>query len=451
MAKIYELSTSYVLVRSYVTFTFRNFYSKFIVVNKENIPQQGPAILGPNHLNALMDALALLSSLRIKQSIVYLARADVFGSELARKGLRFVKILPAFRMRDGIENLGKNNETFDMAQETLVKKNLLGIMPEGAQGKERKLRPLAKGIFRIAFSTQEKLGDSDSVKLIPVGLDYSDWVDFGGELIINYGTPIDMSEYMELYQENQAVATNRVRDRYYDELHSRTVDMATDKYYKCFETAVEVCNTGSAKTLYSSNDTISRFYARQKLSNHLVEIEKEKPETIEELDKTCEEYRKLRKKTKLKTETLEKPAGFGKKLLHTLLLLVTLPVFVSGFLLNVLPFFLPPFIRKQMKVKDKGFFSSFDYFLGALITFPLFYIIQTALLAIFMPLPWWIFPLYIPMTYWLGKLAFKWYKSCRKLLQQYRYGFLKIKNKSKIKKLQELREKIILLTGKPAM
>ena len=64
MSKIYELPLSFRLVKKYIRFTFKRFYSEFIVLGKENIPSEGQVIFAPNHLNALMDALAQLAGQR---------------------------------------------------------------------------------------------------------------------------------------------------------------------------------------------------------------------------------------------------------------------------------------------------------------------------------------------------------------------------------------------------
>ena len=113
MSKIYELPLSFRLVKKYIRFTFKRFYSEFIVLGKENIPSEGQVIFAPNHLNALMDALAVHSISPDNYATVFLARSDIFRKKVLARILRACKIMTAFRIRDGIENLGKNNEDFD--------------------------------------------------------------------------------------------------------------------------------------------------------------------------------------------------------------------------------------------------------------------------------------------------------------------------------------------------
>ena len=442
MPKIYDLTISYRLARRYVNFAFKSFYSKITVLGKENIPEKGPVILGPNHLNALMDALLILKTTPWKLSNVFIARGDIFKKGFVMKALRFLKILPAFRIRDGYENLGKNDATFDESRKVLTTDNVLCIMPEGNQGVQRKLQPLVKGIFRIAFTTQEEMGDEKELKIIPIGIDYSDRARFNEEVIINYGKPISVSEYMPQYKENPATAINQLRSKLSEKIHDQMVDLATEQYYDSFETALYASNTKISEQLYKKNDPASRFYARQRIAEYLVKTEAENPEKAKKIDQLGAEYRKLKSETKLTDTTLEKPLGFFGFLFQSLLLLLSLPVFIAGFVLNMIPLALPSIIRKKMGVKYDGFFSSFDFVLGAIIIFPIFYLIQTLLFAIFSPTPWWTVLIFAAAQYFLGRFAMLWTKPAKRYANKICYAFLKMFKHKTIDKMQQLRQDI---------
>lgn len=444
MSEIYDLPLSFKITRGYLCFAFKRFYSEFIVVGKENIPAEGPVIFAPNHVNALMDALAVHSIAPNDMPIIFLARADLFKKKTTAKMLRFAKIMPAFRMRDGIENLGKNNKVFNQCVEVLDKNKALGIMPEGNQEIERKLRPLVKGIFRIAFAAQQKHGIKSAVKIIPIGIDYGDIVKSNTHIIINVGKPIDVSEYMDLYAENPVGATNNIRDRLTTDLENMTLNLATDNYYECFEIATEVANISVLNELKLSDNTVSRFVARQKVAERLVAIEKNNPDEVKKLDALCSEYGNLLKKLNLKTWVLDNcNYQMFSLIARCLFLLLTFPVFIYGFVMNLFPFFTPFLVRKYvLKPQFTGFFSSLHLFLG-LITFPVFYILQTVLVGCAFDLFWWIIVFYSFSLYPLGKLAMKWYKTTEKQLAILRYQKFKQKKTPELLQAQNLREQII--------
>ncbi|MEG1909911.1 MAG: 1-acyl-sn-glycerol-3-phosphate acyltransferase, partial [Bacteroidales bacterium] len=81
------------------------YYKRLYVKGLENIPLDGrPMIIVSNHQNGLMDALSILASLPFKLHSVFLARADIFKKEKIAKILRWMRIMPVFRQRDGLEN-----------------------------------------------------------------------------------------------------------------------------------------------------------------------------------------------------------------------------------------------------------------------------------------------------------------------------------------------------------
>ncbi len=445
MSKNYDISLSLSLLKRYVIYTFKRFYGEYIVVGKENIPNDCPVIFAPNHLNALMDALAVHSIVPQKLSVYFLARSDIFKNKIVAKALDFINIMPAFRMRDGVENLGKNNEIFEKCVDILLQNKAIGIMPEGNQGDPRKLRMITKGIFRIAFAAQQKYGTIPTVKIVPIGIDYFDFYKFGKHIIINIGKPIEVSDFMNQYSVNPITATNEIRDRLRNDLINITLDLDTDKHYKCFEIATEVVNSSMVKKLKMPDKTIFRFVARQKIGKSLIRIEKNEPEKIKLLEKYCAEYATNIQEMNLRTWVLEKaPFKCSFLLLEGLLLLVTLPIFIYGFILNIFPFFSPVWVRKSMKIEYKGFYSSIHYVFG-IISFPVFYLLQTLIFVYFTSFPWWIVLIFFYGQYFLGKWSFRWYKEVKKYFGKIRYFLLNRKKLPMLENTQNLRKKIIQL------
>ncbi len=112
-------------------------------------------------------------------------------------------MLPIYRIRDGASELSKNDDIFNESMQVLHrKKSPVTIYAEGNHGDKRRLRPLVKGIFRIAFQAQESYGENPGVVLVPCGIDYSDYTNFRSKLFVQYGEPIEVSEYYAEFKEN---------------------------------------------------------------------------------------------------------------------------------------------------------------------------------------------------------------------------------------------------------
>lgn len=429
MSHIYDFTPAYHLAKSYVVWTFKRFYGSFTIVGKENLPADGKYILAPNHVNALMDALALHSIVPRRMPLVFLARSDVFKNPLAARLMRFAKIMPAFRMRDGMENLGRNQEVFDRCVEILDKNHAIGIMPEGNQGEQKRIRPIVKGIFRIAFAAQEQYAENKGVKIIPVGIDYNNIFKFGKDIVINIGKPIEVSDYWMRYTVNPVTATNELRERLRNDLEELTVHIQSDDYYECYETVIDICATQMIAESNVGEKALDKFLAAKEIVARLNHLEKTNTAKMDRLHEICKNYRQQLSRFKLRPENFENlPGNQSKLILDGLLLLMTFPVFLQGVVLNALPFFVPVAVRKAMGVSYDGFWSSIQYSIGAIITFPLFYLLQlTFFVALGAPL--WLVLLFIPYQYLAGKWAFRWYKEAKKWNASCRFRRLLKNNK----------------------
>ncbi len=430
-------SKGYQALKRYALFVFKQFYREIIVVGKENLPDDdddSAVIFAPNHLNALMDALAASYIVPRRRTVVYLARANLFRNKYLARTMQFVNILPAFRMRDGIDNLNKNERSFAVSVDALASGKYLCIMPEGGQGEERKIRPLVKGIFRIAFNAQERFGENKKVKIIPLGLDLGDLNRSNTHMIINIGRAIEVSEYYKKYRENPTIAMNEIRDELHSSLSQLTRDYATSQYYNAFETISDLVSEQEVHS--QSNDTLKLFYAKQQTGNKLLNIEKDNPKLMNELSTHADDYKKCLKQTRLKN--FSSNTGKSKKSIikKAVSLLITLPIFLFGFVTNAFPYLITFTIRKLLRVKYSGFISSINFGIAALF-FPVIYFIQALLFYKLILSNYIIGTLFLFMQFFIRKFALSWLAVSEDLYLYCRYKLLKV-NKSRSSLLEKL-------------
>ena len=96
----------YYTFRIYVKIVLFFLLKKRTVFGIENIPKEGAVLFIGNHQNALIDALIIPTI--TKRKIHFLARAGVFKKNIIKKFLSTLNMLPAYRLRDGVENMNKN-------------------------------------------------------------------------------------------------------------------------------------------------------------------------------------------------------------------------------------------------------------------------------------------------------------------------------------------------------
>lgn len=443
MKKIWESSSAYLISKRYVVWAFREYFSRVIITGAENIPRSGPVIFAPNHLNALMDALAILALPPFHLPKVFLARADIFKlPALVVKFIRFTKILPAYRIRDGYDQLDRNRETFTEAENTLLSDAALGIMPEGNQGEERNIRPLVKGIFRIAFSAQQRMPEGKSVKIVPVGLEYGDIIECQHPLILKIGKPIDVADYMVSYTENQVKATNELKNKLRSQLEEITVHLPAGENYTLYDDCVELVSPLITSNIADRFAEMRLFNARRRVAASIRKLESEKPGDFIRLKELHGNYTEIAKQIQLpgaaSTNLLNPVTSTWYALLKILIYsLLQLP----GAILNFLPYIVIKSIPRLAGIKYTGFYSSV-YYVAALVVLPFYYLTGALLLGAFSPLSWWTILFSIPVIYLSGKLSIQLFRKTSSLVTELRLMNIRKKNPQLVASLLTIRQNI---------
>jgi hypothetical protein len=99
-------------------------------------------------------------------------------------------MLPIYRLSEGKENLGKNNDTFDACQKILVQNKMVILFAEGLSENNWDLRPMRKGLARLAHKAWKSNNDSNQLQVVPIGLTYEHFEGEGKIMLINIGKPI---------------------------------------------------------------------------------------------------------------------------------------------------------------------------------------------------------------------------------------------------------------------
>lgn len=161
----------------------RPLFCRHIIIDKPGLlKEKGPLLLAANHPNSFLDAV-ILDSL-FEQPIWSLARGDVFKNKFIARLLNALKILPVYRVSEGVENLSSNYETFDSCKKIFREKGVVLIFSEGQCVNEWHLRPLKKGTARLAIDSWK---EGIPVKVMPVSINYNSFRSFGKNLFIYFG------------------------------------------------------------------------------------------------------------------------------------------------------------------------------------------------------------------------------------------------------------------------
>ena len=163
----------------------RRCFRRFHVSGWERVPKDGSVIFVTNHTCSLMDPLVMLRAEGRK--VVFMARADMFRKPAVARILRWLRILPIYRIRDGVSAVKTNSEAIAEAVGVLRDRCPLCLYPEGTHRPKHSLLPLGKGVCHIAFEAVREIGDKWPVFIVPAGIEYSDYFRFRPDMELQIG------------------------------------------------------------------------------------------------------------------------------------------------------------------------------------------------------------------------------------------------------------------------
>lgn len=338
----------YNTLRFFLSILMRFYFRQWQVANYDKIPHKGPVLFAANHQNAFLDALTLLFAQ--PRNVYFLVRANIFEHPVARFWLESLRMLPIYRVRDGLRSVAKNDEIIDKSVDILSKGvDPLLVFAEGNHNLKRTLRPLQKGIARIAFATMEANNFEIDLVVVPVGLYYGRHTRFRSDMLINFGDPIYVKEYIPLYKENANKAYMKLVNDLYEKLDKVVLSIHPTEYYDQIEN--EWLHKRTPK-----HDMLEQFLEDKKL--------------VEEISKRYEH-----EPVSIPDEAKAEPVPPTPSLIYRI---VMFPVFLYGFINSYLSYMLLDLLIRKV-VTDIHFYGSVKK-ASNLILAPLVFLLQTLIL-----------------------------------------------------------------------
>lgn len=353
---IQDFDIFYKFLRPIIAYATFCHYATMVVKGRNNLPKSGHYILAPCHQSALMDPLNVLCV--TTRDIVFLARADIFENPVAHFFLTFLKILPVYRIRDGKQNLSRNEAIFSTSEDVLVSGTPLCLMAEGTHNHQHRMLPLVKGMFRIAGSAQHRL-DPTPLYIVPVGLDYDEYERPYSNVVVNIGQPIDVRQFLPQFVDDEPTALNQMRDALTQALHKQMLDIRDRDHYDEIIAACDIANTSMRKAKGLANTTWNRYTTRMLIADLLPDG---CPEALD-YDALCHQ---LRVRRKVAADAWSWPLLLGATLLVAAFFV---GLFMNGTFAHIVLFlflcypiaYLPTYFIPRRLIADPQFRSSINF------------------------------------------------------------------------------------------
>ncbi len=366
----------YEVFRFILVFGLRLFHKKFRVVGYENLKgSEIPTIVVGNHQNALLDPILCCSV--ITQQLHWLTRSDVFKAGFVSFFLKKVNMLPVYREKDNVADIRDRNEAiFQECYKRLNRGNWISLFPEGThKGKKALNTPLKKGIGRLIIGTFEANPNLQQIRILPLGLEYSEFLEKDGDFMLRIGKPIVLSKE-DYTTANKAIWANELVAEISQHLQAVMTDIRNDHYYEEYLTIQDLMHF-----VYPHNDWHENVVIYQDMVNGQ---RFEKATFLEEV----KAFNDLTKELSFSNQTDFEAKQW--RMWNTLRVFITVPFSLIGKIIFFpISNFTENFVRT--KVKDPLFRNSIR------ITFKIFFSIPYILLLSI------IFP-FIGINYWIGVL-----------------------------------------------
>ncbi len=201
------------------------FFKKIYLTNTQRIKGESPIIFAVNHPTAFLEPMVLACNLPMPMH--FMIRGDRFEKPLFKWLLNQIKAVPIFRLRDGFSKV-RQGESFHICYDLLASNGNLIILSEGKTKYEKRLRTIQRGTARIAFGALERNPELD-LKIIPVGVNFTDSHRFRSEIMIDFGEPIAVQDYFSSYQQEERKTVVRLTKDIESAMRKRIVHVEDPK------------------------------------------------------------------------------------------------------------------------------------------------------------------------------------------------------------------------------
>jgi 1-acyl-sn-glycerol-3-phosphate acyltransferase len=435
-------SIGYAILKPWILLGTKLFYRRYTIRGLENFPKSDiPVVIAANHQNALMDAI--VCCVTAPRQLSFLTRADIFQNPTAYRILTHLNMLPIYRQKDNVDQVALNEVIFQECYKRLRSGGAISLFPEGNHNNHKFLRPMRKGLARVAFGAEESGNFNLDLKVIPVGIDFSDYTSFRADLLVIYGEPISMNPFVELYKTEPARAYTELMKEVKQRVSQQMIDIQDKDNYSLVRALEPLAKSGAFAGIKSGN-----HYGEWQLNKEFTDgwnaNAADQTEKVEELKTVFSDYSQALEENALSVKDMEEnqlnPAA---EVARYLFLVMLFPLFLVGWILNSIPGSLVNWVVKN-KVRDPHFKSSIMLAMGVFV-FTIWWVLLSVV-SLIASGEWWIagvFLIFVPLS---GIFAMNWREHWRSLLIANRKRKLR-KSASKSQRIEALRGKVIALAN----
>lgn len=434
----------YRLLKYLFRISIRFFFKNQTILNGEKIPAKGPLIFVANHPSTFLDPIIIAAS--TQREINFLAKGEAFRSKFAQWILPKFNMIPIYRKEHDPHLAHKNEEIFNKVYDLLDQGKCVLIFPEGISLEGRQLQKIKTGAARMALGAEARKDFSLGLKIVPIGLNFTDPYSFQETLLVRVDEPIIIANYRQAYQEDPFKAAHAISQEIRTRLENLLVvmeDEEVDRIVKKIETIyrAQVLHEND----YSNKIPEHVFEASKLISERVHYFRRNQPERVKLFQMMLDQYfrslNSLQIEDYIVRQTNRKIPVWSVVFGFTLYILLGFPLYLFGVINNYIPFRIPYYFAVLTKIRFE-FLGAISLVLGTF-SFLIFYTIQIYLSWYFSKNGWVVlgYSILLPIS---GLFAYRYAKRISYLKGKWKWLSLFMKRSNLAADLIKQRESIVV-------
>jgi 1-acyl-sn-glycerol-3-phosphate acyltransferase len=186
----------------------RVYFRNIELFHAERVPRDGPVLFASNHPASVTDAFLIGTTVR--RQVHFVATVRMFRSRPLAVLLRQCGIIPINRLKDDPHAMRSVMETFEACFQVMERGGAVGIFPEGITYDDSQLKVIKSGAARMALELEHRHEGRLGLKIVPVGLTYSAKDRYRSDVIVHFGEPVRVGEFLVGYETRRKEAINEL-------------------------------------------------------------------------------------------------------------------------------------------------------------------------------------------------------------------------------------------------
>lgn len=177
------------------------YFARIERFHRERVPALGPVLFTSNHPNSVTDAFIIGAS--VPRKVNFVATVQLFRFAPLRWLLTRCGVIPINRVKDDPLAMRTVLDTFEACFRVLEQGEAVGIFPEGITHDDPQLKTVKTGAARMALELEHRHGGKLGLQIVPVGLTFSAKERYRSEVLVHFGEPIRIPDFLAGYPEKK--------------------------------------------------------------------------------------------------------------------------------------------------------------------------------------------------------------------------------------------------------